>query len=115
MTSFKQLTDSLQFWAPAAPSTDLTYDELRNECRDYIRDSGFECLDGVLDEDTEAADYISEHHPDWDTSGFRWHSVLNHALDFYCADGCGDLCDCEVRISFYGDWEKQTGVFNVTD
>lgn len=114
--SFDELVQTLQCWAPRKPAMNMTIEAVRDECRQFIRDSGWECLDDNFDEDREAADYIEEHHPDWDTSGFSWSSVNYSTLDFYCKDDIyGDLTRAEMNVTFYGDWEKQIGVFNVTD
>ena len=113
--SFEELTSSLQYFSPDDPM-DKTIDQIAEEFREFIRQSGFECLDEVIiDEDSDATEYIDEHHPDWDTDKFEWYSVTYQDREFLCSDECyPDPIYKEMHISFYGDWDNHVGVFCVT-
>lgn len=114
--SFDELISKLEYWQPDGMIINMEIGDIQEKFREFIRGSGFECLDETsLDADSEMADYIEENHPNWDTSGFEWSSVCCER-DFLCTHPCyPDPIYREMHISFYGDWNKQIGVFNVTD
>lgn len=113
--SFEELVSQLEYWQPKGNIMNMEISDIMEKFREFIRESGFDCLDETsLDEDSEMADYIEEHHPEWDTSSFEWSSVCYEDRSFLCTHPCyPDPIYCDMHISFYGDWDKKIGVFNV--
>ena len=110
---FKKFYDELEYFYVSGHKK-MTIEEIAEKCREHIRKNGFNCLDDNWNEDGEAEDWIKKNHPEWDTEGFEWYAVLYNALEFLCVDDCDEPCFREIEISFYGNYDKEIGVFNVT-
>lgn len=111
--AFSELCDKLQYFS-VINNQQKTIGEIADECREYIRKRGHECLDEGWDEDSEAEEWMQEHHPEieWVEST----AVLYQPLEFLCLDQYNDESHfAELRISFYGDYDKGVGVFSVTN
>ena len=84
--SFDELISKLEYWQPDGMIINMEIGDIQEKFREFIRGSGFE-----------------------------WSSVCCER-DFLCTHPCyPDPIYREMHISFYGDWNKQIGVFNVTD
>jgi len=113
--SFKELTIELQFFG-VDNSKEKTIEDIREECRKYIRDCGYECADENYDADASVSELIKEMHPSRNTERFDWTRINYQPLEFLCEDPySGDLMFAEMNIDFYGDYKRGRGVFNITD
>ena len=111
--TFEKLCENLQYFS-VDNSQQMTISEIADECRQYIRKAGFECTDENCDFHDAAEEWVEENHPEWDVSGFGWSAVLYQSLEFLCkSEYSDDLHFDEINISFYGDYDKGIGVFNV--
>lgn len=113
--TFKELVDELPYFS-VENNMEKTIDDIREECREFIRNSGFECMDESFDPETDADEYLAGEHPDWNTENFEWSRINYQPLEFLCEDYySGDINFFELNIDFYGDYDKGIGIFNVTD
>lgn len=113
--SFKEIIEKLDYFS-VENNTKKTIEDIREECREYIRDNGFECMDECFDPETDTAEYLAGEHPDWDTESFVWSRINYQPLTFLCEDKwSGDLHFAEMNIDFYGDLDNGIGIFNVAD
>ena len=113
--SFKEIIEKLDYFS-VENNTKKTIEDIREECREYIRDNGFECMDECFDPETDTAEYLAGEHPDWDTESFVWSRINYQPLTFLCEDKwSGDLHFAEMNIDFYGDLDMGIGIFNVAD
>ena len=113
--SFKELVDKLEYFS-VEDNTKKTIEAIREECREYIRYNGFECMDECLDPETDTAEYLAGEHPDWDMDCFLWSRINYQPLQFLCEDKwSGDLHFAELNIDFFGDYGSGVGIFNVTE
>lgn len=112
--SFKELTNKLDFFY-VENNMEKTIEEIKEECRKFIRENGFECADENSNSDSDVLELIEETHPDWNTDNFEWYCINYQPFEFLCKDECDELYFAELNIKFYGDYDKGIGVFNVTD
>ena len=113
--SFKELTSKLDFFY-VENNMEKTIKDIREECRKFIRESGFECADERFSPFDYVPELIEETHPDWNTDNFKWYSINYQPLEFLCKDQYDDeLYFAELNIWFYGDNNKDIGIFVVTD
>lgn len=111
--SFSELCDKLQYFS-VINNQQKTIGDIAEECREYIRKHGHECLDDCYDEEKEAVEWMEKHHPEieWTEST----AVLYQPLEFLCLDEYTDEPRfAELCISFYGDYDNGVGVFSVTN
>ena len=109
---FNEFYESLEY-VDIEGSNEMRITEIADKIREHIRENGFNCLDENYDEEEEAKAWIEENHPEWNTSDWEWGGVLFKDREFLCLDDCDEPYFGEIGISFYGDYEKGIGVFNV--
>ena len=112
--SFKELTKKLDFFS-VENNMEKTIEDIREECRQFICESGFECAEENYNPLVYVSELIDDVHPDWDTDNFEWYRINYQPLEFLCEDMNGDIHLSELNIEFYGDYDKGIGIFNVTD
>jgi len=113
--SFKELIEKLKFFS-VENNMEKTIEEIRDECRQFIINSGFECAEENFEPDVYVSELIDDVHPDWNTENFEWSIINYQPLEFLCIDQwTDDLCFAEMNIHFYGDFANGIGIFNVTD
>jgi len=113
--TFKELCDKLQYFS-VNNNQQKTIGEICDECREYIRKAGHDCLDDGFDSDADAKEWMQEHHPDLATDDIEETTVTYGPLEFLCEDEySGDVYFAEMHITFYGDFDNGVGVFSVTN
>ena len=111
--AFSELCDRLQYFF-VINNQQKTISEIAEECREYIRKAGHECLDEGYDEEREAVEWMEEHHPEIECVEST--AVLYQPLEFLCLDRYSyEPHFAELHISFYGDYDNGVGVFSVTN
>ena len=112
--SFNQLIASLNYFS-VDNMQHKTIGEIADECREFIRKSGHQCLDDGYDPDADAKEWAEEHHPEWTDKELEPSAVVYSPLQFLCKDEFGgELYFANLNITFYGDYQNGDGVFSVT-
>lgn len=107
---FSKLNEELQYFTVENP-TEKTIEEVADEIREFIKESGWDVLEEDWNVDKYAEEWIDENHPEIDANGY-W--VCD--LDFLCENEyfCEHDVDWKtITIGFHGDWDKQIGIFSV--
>ena len=114
--TFNELIGKLQYFSVES-NMEKTISDIAEECREFIRKSGFGCLDENTDNEEEAEAWIKENHPEWEKNEhYAWGTILYQPLEFLCESYWnGDVYFAELNIFFYGDYDRGEGVFCVSN